>query len=104
MDFAIGKEIQRFGSDRKAKLYVRPEHTLISATAAPENAIPVTVGDVSFEGNFIAVQSVSDTGMHFTSELRNDGSVPIPEVGEKRHVSFDAGKAAILPDSMTAGA
>jgi spermidine/putrescine transport system ATP-binding protein len=86
------------------KLYVRPEHMKFSDQPGAENSVAVTISDVAFEGNFIAVHAVSDNGMHFTSELRNDGSVPIPEVGEKRHVSFDAGKAAILPDSMTAGA
>jgi spermidine/putrescine transport system ATP-binding protein len=85
------------------KLYVRPEHTVISATAGAENAIPVTVGDVSFEGNFIAVHATSDTGAHLTSEIRNDGSATVPERGAKVFMSFDAARAAILPDANVRG-
>ncbi len=86
------------------KLYVRPEHMKFTDTAGAENSVLVTISDVAFEGNFISVQAISDSGMHFISELRNDGSVPIPEVGTKLHLGFDASKAAILPDSATAGA
>jgi spermidine/putrescine transport system ATP-binding protein len=84
---------------RKAKLYVRPEHTLISDSAATENAVPATVGDVSFEGNFIAVHATSDTGAHLTSEIRNDGSATVPRKGAKVFLSFDAARASILPDA-----
>jgi spermidine/putrescine transport system ATP-binding protein len=87
------------GADRKARLYVRPEHTVISATATTENAIPVTVGDISFEGNFIAVHATSDSGAHLTSELRNDGSATVPERGARLFMSFGAARAAILPDA-----
>ncbi|MGL4319344.1 MAG: TOBE domain-containing protein, partial [Paracoccaceae bacterium] len=66
------------------------------------NAVAVTISEVAFEGNFISVQATSDTGMTFTSELRNDGSATVPEVGTKLHVSFDAGAAAILPDAAGA--
>jgi spermidine/putrescine transport system ATP-binding protein len=86
------------------KLYVRPEHMKFADHAASENSVAVTISDVAFEGNFIAVHAISDSGMHFLSELRNDGSVTVPELGDKRHVSFDAAHAAILPDSLTAGA
>ena len=86
------------------KLYVRPEHMKFSDGAAVENSTPVTISDVAFEGNFISVQSVTDSGMQFTSELRNDGSAMVPAVGTKLHVSFDAAAAAILPDAAGAGA
>jgi len=85
------------------KLYVRPEHMKFSGTPGAENSVPVTITEVMFEGNFISVQAITDTGLHVTSELRNDGSVAIPDVGTRLHVSFDAGRAAILPDSATAG-
>jgi spermidine/putrescine transport system ATP-binding protein len=86
------------------KLYVRPEHTKLTAAAAVENSVAVTVKEVAFEGNFISVISDSDTGMTFTSELRNDGSAPVPEVGSKHFVTFDAARAAILPDANVTGA
>jgi spermidine/putrescine transport system ATP-binding protein len=85
------------------KLYVRPEHTLLSASPTDENSIPVTVGDVSFEGNFIAVHAVSDTGAALTSEIRNDGSATVPEKGAKLFMTFDAARAAVLPDANVRG-
>ena len=86
------------------KLYVRPEHMRFSESPVAENSVPVTISDTAFEGNFIAVQSVSDSGMLFTSELRNDGSTTVPQPGTRLHISFDAAAAAILPDLTGAGA
>lgn len=86
------------------KLYVRPEHMSFSETPAAENSVPVTVTDVAFEGNFITVGAVSDSGMKFTSELRNDGASAAPTQGKRLHVSFDAARAAILPDAARTGA
>jgi spermidine/putrescine transport system ATP-binding protein len=80
------------------KLYVRPEHMRLSGAAEAENSVPVTVTDVAFEGNFISVHAVSATGMSFAAELRNDGSSVVPEAGAQMHISFDAARAAILPD------
>jgi spermidine/putrescine transport system ATP-binding protein len=91
-------------SGSEVKLYVRPEHMKFSDTAPGENAVAVTVSDVAFEGNFISVQAVSATGMQFTSELRNDGSAAVPDVGRALYVGFDAAHAAILPDQTVSGA
>jgi spermidine/putrescine transport system ATP-binding protein len=87
------------GGQKVAKLYVRPEHTVISATAGAENAIAATVGDVSFEGNFITVHATSDSGANLTSEIRNDGSATVPEKGARVFMSFDAARASILQDA-----
>jgi spermidine/putrescine transport system ATP-binding protein len=87
---------------KQGKLYVRPEHTVITATPG-ENAIPATVGDVSFEGSFIAVHATSDTGAQLTSEIRNDGSATVPEKGSKVFLAFDPARAAILPDANVRG-
>jgi spermidine/putrescine transport system ATP-binding protein len=87
------------GSETSAsKLYVRPEHMRFSTIPAPENSVPVTTTDVAFEGNFISVHAVTDTGAVLSAELRNDGSVPVPGSGEKLYMSFAAESAAILPD------
>jgi spermidine/putrescine transport system ATP-binding protein len=86
---------------KNVKLYVRPEHTLISENATPENAIHGKVEEVSFEGNFIAVHAVTDSGMKMVAELRNDGSTPIPAIGAQVWMGFDAARAAILPDADT---
>jgi spermidine/putrescine transport system ATP-binding protein len=91
----------RLGAGAKSglsKLYVRPEHTTLSATPAAENSVPVTVGDVSFEGAFIAVSGMTGDGVHLTAEIRNDGSATVPAPGSKMHMTFDAARAAILPD------
>ncbi len=85
---------------KDVKLYVRPEHMVFSETAGGENSVAVTVSEVAFEGNFIAVHAVSDSGMSFLSELRNDGTTPVPAIGTKLNVSFDAARAAILPDAV----
>jgi spermidine/putrescine transport system ATP-binding protein len=85
------------------KLYVRPEHTLISAAPGVENSLPVTVTDVAFEGNFISVHAVSNSGAALLSELRNDGSAAIPAPGDQLHMSFAAERASILPDGLVRG-
>lgn len=84
------------------KLYVRPEHMTFSDTPGAENSVPVTISEVAFEGNFIAVHAVSDSGMTFLSEIRNDGAATVPAIGSKLHVSFDPARAAILPDAAGA--
>jgi len=81
------------------KLYVRPEHTRLTATPGPENSVPVTVSDVSFEGNFISIHATTEKGMLLAAELRNDGSATVPDLGARMHMSFDAERAAILPDA-----
>jgi spermidine/putrescine transport system ATP-binding protein len=86
----------------KPKLYVRPEHTTFSDQPAAENSIPVTIGDVAFEGNFISVQATSDTGAHFVAEIRNDGSATVPAPGSRMHAHFASDRAAILPDETGA--
>jgi spermidine/putrescine transport system ATP-binding protein len=91
----------RLGAGAKSgnsKLYVRPEHTALSTSAAAENSIPVTVGDISFEGAFIAVSGHTEKGAHLTAEIRNDGSATVPAPGTKLWMTFDPARAAILPD------
>jgi spermidine/putrescine transport system ATP-binding protein len=87
---------------RAAKLYVRPEHTSLQPTPSAENSIPVVVGDVAFEGNFISVHSMTESGMTLVSEIRNDGSATVPSPGSKLFARFDAERGAILPDQKTA--
>lgn len=87
----------------KLKLYVRPEHMVISAEAGAENSVAVTIDDVAFEGSFISVQGVTAQGSRLTAELRNDGSATVPDIGAKLHMSFAAATASILPDSANAG-
>ena len=83
---------------KTVKLYVRPEHMNITAKPAKENSLPVTITDVSFEGNFIAVQGATDSGFKLAAELRNDGSGTAPAPGTRAHMSFDPARAALLPD------
>ncbi len=91
-------------SGKNAKLYIRPEHMTFAQKPFGENSIPVTIGDVAFEGNFITVHALSDSGAPFTAELRNDGEATVPAPGSKMHAHFDAARAAILPDETVTGA
>ncbi len=84
------------------KLYVRPEHMTLQASAGTENSVPVTIGDVSFEGNFIAVHATTDNGTRLLAELRNDGAATVPDVGTRMHITFDAARASVLPDETLA--
>jgi spermidine/putrescine transport system ATP-binding protein len=90
------------GAAAGSKLYVRPEHTDLSTNQAFENSVPVTVGDVSFEGNFIAVNCVTDSGAHVVAELRNDGQATVPAPGTRLYASFAAERASILPEETAA--
>lgn len=102
---ALGTFRARLGeqaSGSNVKLYVRPEHTLLSETAAAENSVPVTISEVSFEGAFIAVHGVADNGQTLVAEIRNDGSATVPANGSKMFMTFDPARAAILPDAMAA--
>lgn len=101
---AIGSFRARLGDQTTGdvRLYVRPEHMTLLAMPGAENSVPVTVADVSFEGNFIAVQGVTDNGTTLTAELRNDGSATVPAPGTQMHMTFDAARAAILPNTTGA--
>ncbi|MFN3991962.1 MAG: ABC transporter ATP-binding protein [Tabrizicola flagellatus] len=83
---------------KPVKLYVRPEHTLLSDRAG-ENSIPVTVTEVAFEGAFISVHARTEKGMILSAEIRNDGLATVPELGTRLHASFDPARAALLPDA-----
>lgn len=88
---------------QKLRLYVRPEHTVLTAQKTAENSIPVTVSEVSFEGAFISILTHSDDGKLITAEIRNDGSASVPDMGAKLFASFDAARAALLPDANVRG-
>ncbi|MEZ5754779.1 MAG: ABC transporter ATP-binding protein [Paracoccaceae bacterium] len=88
-------------SGKGVKLYVRPEHTVISDSQPAENAIHGRVEEISFEGSFIAVHAVTDSGMKMVAELRNDGTSAVPAIDTQVWMSFDAARAAILPDAST---
>ena len=99
---AMGTFRARLGdaaSGHAGKLYIRPEHMTLSATAGAENSVPVTISDVSFEGNFIAVQAKAKNGITLVAELRNDGSATVPSAGTQMHMTFDAQRSLILPDT-----
>ncbi|MDQ6433859.1 ABC transporter ATP-binding protein [Mesorhizobium sp. LHD-90] len=84
------------------KLYVRPEHMVLSQDGGSENSVPVTIGDIAFEGNFITVSATADTGADLTAEVRNDGIGKLPDRGAKLFMHFDADRAIILPDESKA--
>ena len=104
-DTPIGSFRARLGDTATGdvRLFVRPEHTTLSLTPGAENSVPVTISDVAFEGNFVTVQAVTANGTHLTAELRNDGTSVVPQIGAAMHATFDAARAAILPNASTAG-
>jgi spermidine/putrescine transport system ATP-binding protein len=82
-----------------ARLYVRPEYAKLSASpAASGNSLPVTITDVSFEGNFIHVHANDRTGRHLLVETRNDGTVTLPPVSSQQYLCFEAANARVLAD------
>lgn len=90
---------------KPVKLYVRPEHTKLSPTAAAENAVEIEVTEVAFEGAFISVHGQGADGKRISAELRNDGHgvTAIPAVGDRLYASFDAARALLLPDANVKG-
>ena len=95
-----GKRGQQ-ATGKGVKLFVRPEHTAISLTAAAENSVPVTISEVSFEGSFISIQGKAAGGTTLVAEIRNDGAATVPAIGSAAFMSFDPARAAILPDAET---
>ncbi|MDZ7906503.1 MAG: ABC transporter ATP-binding protein [Cypionkella sp.] len=65
-----------------------PNTRCLSAKKAKENAIAVTVSEVSFEGAFISVLAHSEDGKLITAEIRNDGAATVPDIGAKLFASF----------------
>ena len=86
--------------DSKCRLYVRPEHVnFVSKPKAGSNAIPVTIEDVSFEGNFATVIMRDKKNHRLAAEVRNDPANPPPAVGSSTNIAFDQDKALVLLDS-----
>ncbi len=84
---------------KAVKLYVRPEHTILTEAPGVENSVPVTVTEVAFEGAFISILTRSDTGKVLVAEIRNDGAATVPATGARLHATFEAARAALLPDA-----
>ncbi len=85
------------------KLYVRPEHTRLTGTAAAENSVEMEVTEVAFEGAFISVHGLATGGKRLQAEIKNDGVTQAPAVGEKVFATFDAARALLLPDANVRG-
>lgn len=85
------------------KLYVRPEHTRLTKTAASENSVEMEVTEVAFEGAFISVHGAAAGGKRLSAEVKNDGVTQVPSVGEKVFATFDAARALLLPDANVRG-
>jgi spermidine/putrescine transport system ATP-binding protein len=85
------------------KLYVRPEHTVLSQTQGAENSVAMEVTEVAFEGAFISVHGAAAGGKRLSAEVKNDGVTQVPAVGDKVFASFDAARALLLPDANVRG-
>jgi spermidine/putrescine transport system ATP-binding protein len=84
---------------KAVKLYVRPEHTMLTKAKGAENSVEMEVTEVAFEGAFISVHGVAAGGKRLSAELRNDGVTVAPGLGDKVFASFDAARALLLPDA-----
>jgi spermidine/putrescine transport system ATP-binding protein len=86
-----------------AKLYVRPEHSLLTAGVAAEmNAVPVEVTEVAFEGNFVNVHARGQVGGAYMAQIRNEPSAIVPDVGEQLHLNFARDAGVVLLDQAGA--
>ena len=88
---------------KAVKLYVRPEHTMLTKVAAAENSVEMEVTEVAFEGAFISVHGHAAGGKRLSAEVKNDGVTVVPGVGEKVYATFDAARALLLPDANVKG-
>ncbi len=93
----LGEGVSR---ESKCRLYVRPEH--VEFTLKPKtgfNSVPITVEDVSFEGNFAVVHMRDKAARRLLAEVRNDPARPPPAVGSATNIVFAPDKALVLLDS-----
>jgi spermidine/putrescine transport system ATP-binding protein len=100
---ALGTFLTRLGPDvdrnSVVKLYVRPEHSTLQATAPQgKNSLPVEVSEVAFEGNFINIHSRDEQGKIHQVQVQNDPSQPPPQPGARLYLVFPAEHAVLLSD------
>lgn len=89
----------------RCQLYTRPEHArLVDTQPDGLNSIPVTVSDVTFEGNFINILVADRDGRTHTVQARNDGATAVPAPGAKLHMAFEPDRAIVLTDETPATA
>ena len=105
-DTAFGQLRGQGGADMRSSgpiLYVRPENIRLSDSAAAENAIPVMIESVAFEGNFINVHARHDSGQAFIAQLRNEVGLSVPPVGARLFLGFASDAARVLDGSPAQG-
>ena len=105
---ACGTFITRLGPgierSAMAKLYVRPEHSsLQGAGPVSGNSVPVEVGEVAFEGNFINIHVRDQLGNTHMVQVQNDPNQPPPRSGTGMSLVFDAEDAIVLGETAVSG-
>ncbi len=105
IDTAFGAFSARLGpgiaQGAMAKLYVRPEHSVLNAAPTPgKNAVPVEVTEVAFEGNFINVHARSEVGGSYMSQIRNEQSMALPDIAERLYLEFASEDGVVLADEI----
>ena len=84
------------------KLYVRPEHSEIATTVPTgRNAVPVTVSETAFEGNFVNVFLIDKEGRTHMAQVQNDPTRPPPKAGSQVMLTFAPEHAVLLVDVKT---
>jgi len=81
------------------RLFIRPENVHVGSVDGA-NTIPVTIGNVVFEGNVISVAGRTGAGAMLTSQFTNRIGITLPKVGERVTFSFDPGSALILAPGL----
>ncbi len=90
------------GQGTVAKLYVRPEHCSLQASApAGQNSVPVIVGEVAFEGNFVNIHVHEANGGRHMVQVHNDPNQKLPSPDAQMHMAFSSEHSVILTDAAT---
>ncbi len=85
-----------------AKLYVRPEHTTLQKAASEKtNSVPVDVGEIAFEGNFVNIFVSDKLGGTHMIQAQNDPNIVLPQRGAKMHMAFAPENAVVLANIAT---
>jgi spermidine/putrescine transport system ATP-binding protein len=82
-----------------AKLYIRPERSVLNPAPAGGNEIPVEVMELTFEGNFINVLTRDDRGYLHMVQVQNDPRGKAVTPGSKMRLSFQDVDGVVLAEA-----
>jgi spermidine/putrescine transport system ATP-binding protein len=93
-----GRNRQGLKEGAEAILFIRPESlSLVNGAAPSENVVETEVINEEFEGHFLKIHLKGESHKNIGVSVTNDGSISPPEVGSKARISFEPGRAVVLP-------